>query len=69
MTFKIILLLVITVCALIAVFSGFVVERKEKKKNGKKQDYKNLQQNRTVIKIRLICFLIMLVCLFICIVI
>lgn len=62
--FKLILVGIMTICASISVFSGMFVSRKYKKKNKKQET-----EDRNVVRIRLACFLIMLVCLFICVVI
>ena len=60
---KLILVGVMTVCAVISVFVGMVSEHKVKKKN-----QKQMTADRTVVKVRLTCFLIMMVSLFICVV-
>ena len=62
--FKLILVGIMSVCASISVFSGMFTSRKYKKQNKRQET-----QDRNVVKIRLTCFLIMLVCLFLCVVI
>ena len=60
---KLILVGVMTVCAVISVFVGMVSEHKVKKKNEKQ-----MTADRTVVKVRLAGLLIMAACLFICVV-
>ena len=62
--FKLILVGIMTICAGVSVFSGMFTSRKYKKQNKKQET-----QDRNVVRIRLACFLIMLVCLFLCVVI
>ena len=59
-TIKLILVFVMTICAGISVFAGVISNRKNK-------DPKRMTQSRTVVRIRLACFLAMLVCLLICV--
>ena len=63
---KLAFVVIMTICALVFVFSGKVSERNFKKKNKNK---KQMTESRTVVKIKLICFLVMLISLFICVVI
>lgn len=65
---KLIMLFVISVCAFVAVGAGFIAGKKEKV-NGKKQKPEKAVMDRKMVKIRLVCFLVMLICLFICVVI
>ena len=59
-TIKLILVFVMTVCAAISVCAGII-------SNHKNKDPKRMTQSRTVVRIRLGCFLAMLVCLLICV--
>lgn len=65
---KLILLCIISVCAFVAVGAGFIAGKKEKV-NGKKQKPEKAVMDRKMVKIRLACFLVMLICLFVCVVI
>ena len=60
---KIVFLVIISICAVIAVFSGVIVGRKNK--DSKMDKF----TARFIMRIRLGCFLVMLICLFICLVI
>lgn len=59
---KIIFLVIMTICAAISVISGFVIERKNR-------ESKKVVISRKVMRARMICFLVMLISLFICVVI
>lgn len=63
---KLFFVFVMTVCALVFVFSGKFSERRFKKKNKNK---KQMTESRTVVRVKLVCFLLMLISLFICVVI
>ena len=58
-TIKFIFLFVIVICAAVSFMAGFISNRKNK-------DPKRMTQSRKVVRIRLVCFLIMLVSLLIC---
>ncbi len=60
---KIVFLALMTMFAIIALFAGFVIGGK------KRQNKKDVMVARQIMKIRLICFVVMLVCLLICIII
>ncbi len=60
---KIVFLALMTMFAIIALFAGFVISGK------KRQNKKDVMVARQIMKIRLICFVVMLVCLLICIII
>lgn len=61
---KIVFLVIMTICVIIAVFSKFIVNGRNKK-NGAKM---STGSARLILRIRMICFVIMLVCLLICVV-
>lgn len=63
---KLAFVVIMTICALVFVFSGKFSERRFKKKNKNKRQ---TTESRTVVKIKLVCFLVMLISLFICVVI
>lgn len=59
-TIKLVLVFVMSICAGVSVFAGVISNRKNK-------DPKRMTESRNVVRIRLACFLIMLVCLLICV--
>ena len=59
---KVIFLVVITICALISVGCGLVLSKKHYKGN-------DVKRTRLIVKVRLICFLVMLVMLLLIVVI
>ena len=60
---QIVFLIIMTICAVVSLLAGFIGGRNVDKKT------KQATMSRKVIRIRMACFLIMLVCLFICVVI
>lgn len=60
MIFKIIMLVLMTISAVVAVFGGYIFF-------GKKKNPNDAIRNRKIMRLRMICFLLMLVFLCICI--
>lgn len=61
---KIVFLVIMSICAIISVCAGLFVNR-----NNKKNPNKQVNVSKGIVRIRMACFLLMLVCLFICVVI
>ncbi len=59
---RIVFLVLMTISAMIAIAMGFIIR-------GKNKNVKDAQLARKIMKFRLICFVFMLICLFICVVI
>lgn len=60
---KLVFLVIMTICAAVSMGAGLFVSRKNKKSK------KYVSPTRTVVRIRMFCFLGMLISLFICIII
>ena len=59
---KIIFLVIMTICAVISVVCGYMIERKNR-------ESKKVVVSRKIMRVRMICFLVMLISLFVCVVI
>ncbi len=62
---KIVFLIIMTICAVISVIASPIAGKRDK--SGKRKEPQT--QSRTVVRIRMACFLLMLICLFVCVVI
>ena len=66
---KLVFVVIMSIAAFLFVFSGLAVDRKTRKQYKKENRKQDIVVDRRVIKLRMICFLTMLVSLFICVVI